>query len=758
MFVPEERTHMKKNFERFLSIALCVVLMANFMVIHVHAADTAGDCSDGSHNWVLQDVHAGVVCPLAQVGQIRCTKCGAERGQTLDEHSWSNWNITAAASCDTPGSQYRTCTRGCGATDTQPIAPTGHKWMKVTVQVTCEKPGYTVDKCSVCGTEQNRVDVPAKGHYYVDDGNCTTAPRCANCGALKPGSYPAQHKFGGKYFYNNDSHWQKCQNEGCEVTSTPAAHKTTNGQGDCTKGTTCTVCGDTTVAGQQHNFTNGRVSITIAGGHYVSCTNPGCSVTQLVPHTAGTVSSCTDTVRCTVCNYAISTGKAHVLGAVTQGDSLGHERKCQNCDYVEKSSHVGENDDSNCLTPVKCTTCGYVLVGGYAGHDYSSTVWTNDGASGHSTQCVHPGCQYRSTGAHTGGTATCRSLAVCTVCGGSYGSKNTNNHDGGTELRNVKAAAVGQSGYTGDTYCLGCNQKIATGSTIPALAPDHTHSYAATWKKDSANHWHECACGNRKDVAPHSFVDGKCTICGEADPNYKPVEEHIHTYRTSWYVNSKEHWHECSVCGHQADRDIHRFLNNVCIECGMTFAQYQQEEKRVGSLTVRMTVAGQDADPELTFAFTVTLYEDETMETVFTDLTGTYGDMVFTDGVATFELKHGQSVTATDLPAGLTYKVTEAENEDYTVTSFDAKDTILENETREVSFVNTWVDDTVEEEEPTVTEPSVETLPTETEPPVEDIPEPANDQQPGLWPALVVLAAAGLAAVIWLGLRKRRKK
>ena len=54
---------------------------------------------------------------------------------------------------------------------------------------------------------------------------------------------------------------------------------------------------------------------------------------------------------------------------------------------------------------------------------------------------------------------------------------------------------------------------------------------------------------------------------------------------------------------------------------------------------------------EKEFHFTVTL-GDKT-------LSGTYGDMEFTGGVATFTLKHGESATATGLPAGITYTVTE---------------------------------------------------------------------------------------------------
>ncbi len=69
-------------------------------------------------------------------------------------------------------------------------------------------------------------------------------------------------------------------------------------------------------------------------------------------------------------------------------------------------------------------------------------------------------------------------------------------------------------------------------------------------------------------------------------------------------------------------------------------------------LTVDKTVVGEKGDTERLWHFTVTLDRP---------LTGWYGDMYFTNGVADFTLKHGQSVTATGLPEGVQYTVTEAE-------------------------------------------------------------------------------------------------
>ena len=102
-----------------------------------------------------------------------------------------------------------------------------------------------------------------------------------------------------------------------------------------------------------------------------------------------------------------------------------------------------------------------------------------------------------------------------------------------------------------------------------------------------------------------------------------------------------------------------------------------------GNLSVTKTVAGNNGDTSKAFNFTVTLGD--------TGINGTFGEMTFADGVATFVLKHGESKTAVGLPAGITYTVTEAEadKDGYTTTSVNASGSIIKDDTAAVTFTNT---------------------------------------------------------------------
>ena len=105
----------------------------------------------------------------------------------------------------------------------------------------------------------------------------------------------------------------------------------------------------------------------------------------------------------------------------------------------------------------------------------------------------------------------------------------------------------------------------------------HTHTYNTTWSTDAANHWHECTCGDKKDLAAHvdANKDHNCDVCGKKMSDHtggtatckdkatcticgqKYGDLAAHNYKTEWSKDKNKHWHECSVCGDKKDEAAH---------------------------------------------------------------------------------------------------------------------------------------------------------------------------------------------------------
>ena len=110
---------------------------------------------------------------------------------------------------------------------------------------------------------------------------------------------------------------------------------------------------------------------------------------------------------------------------------------------------------------------------------------------------------------------------------------------------------------------------------------------------------------------------------------------------------------------------------------------YTKIEENTGSLTVKKTVSGGGASYNKEFAFTVTLTTNDD------PLTGEVGGVTFTNGVATFTLKHNQEKSITGIPAGYTYTVTEnADGYTQSITSGSATGTVEKGKTATVTFNN----------------------------------------------------------------------
>lgn len=88
---------------------------------------------------------------------------------------------------------------------------------------------------------------------------------------------------------------------------------------------------------------------------------------------------------------------------------------------------------------------------------------------------------------------------------------------------------------------------------------------------------------------------------------------------------------------------------------GTSEAKFTNTRKTGGLEVSKKLISNAAADKDQEFEFTVTLNDDTINSGVFDMITKTYGDMTFKNGVATFRLKGGESITAENLPTELEY-------------------------------------------------------------------------------------------------------
>ena len=196
-------------------------------------------------------------------------------------------------------------------------------------------------------------------------------------------------------------------------------------------------------------------------------------------------------------------------------------------------------------------------------------------------------------------------------------------------------------------------------------------------------------------------------------------------------------------------------------------AAYDQEQfeitnTRDGDLRVEKEVTGSDGQKNREFHFTVTLSGTSVTGIPAETITGEYGDMTFTNGVAEFTLKHGEQKLAEDLPAGLTYTVveTDANTNRYRTTYTGETGTIPAGDTAVTHVENRrnrqYYPDYTEEPEPTPPR-----IPEESWRPPHyddwhDVPRTGDTMNLALYVVLAVVSAAGLTTLLILMRRKRR--
>lgn len=207
---------------------------------------------------------------------------------------------------------------------------------------------------------------------------------------------------------------------------------------------TCAHDGDKTL---QHDETH----------HWYVCGKCGAELDR-AEHSGGTA-TCTAKAVCSTCQTAYGELGGHTL---TKHDAV--DATCTapgNVEYWHCSvcgKNFSDSEGKGELTEITSPALN---------HNWGA--WEKVSETQHQRICQNDG-SHKETGDHTPGTAaTCKAPANCSICGQSYGEKNPSNHTGGTEVRNQKEATTTTEGYTGDTYCLGCGEKIASGTVIPKL-------------------------------------------------------------------------------------------------------------------------------------------------------------------------------------------------------------------------------------------------------------------------------------------------
>ena len=164
-----------------------------------------------------------------------------------------------------------------------------------------------------------------------------------------------------------------------------------------------------------------------------------------------------------------------------------------------------------------------------------------------------------------------------------------------------------------------------------------------------------------------------------------------------------------------------------------------EKQTATGSLVVTKELAGElDADDTDTVFNFMLMLDDNTITTADAE---EYG-VQFENGIASFSLKGGESITIANLPAGVGYTIAEVRQTGWTLQSVSGADTgvVPKNDTAEIVFTNlkngTDIPDVpvvpTEPEEPTEPE-SPKTPETPEEPAEPDA--PAQDETPGEEPA-----------------------
>ena len=273
-----------------------------------------------------------------------------------------------------------------------------------------------------------------------------------------------------------DGHWDACA---CGYKTDVTAHAWTDKFDTQNHWQECSVCGYKTGV-TAHSLTK-NVNET---QHQVKCESCGYK-TEWENHTGGTA-TCTAKAVCSVCGEAYGELAAHVADSNYRYNADGHWTACATCGTPMSNQEAHTGGTADCQHKAVCDVCGqpygeldasnhtggirwaqtaethqafYLCCGAAAGAEANHS-WNDESVC---TECGY-GC------AHTGGTATCTALAVCDICGHTYGDLLPHDYrwvidqEATTEATGLK-----------HEECTVCGDKRSEGTVIPKL-PRHSSS------------------------------------------------------------------------------------------------------------------------------------------------------------------------------------------------------------------------------------------------------------------------------------------
>lgn len=273
-----------------------------------------------------------------------------------------------------------------------------------------------------------------------------------------------------------DGHWDACA---CGYKTDVAAHAWTDKFDTQNHWQECSGCGYQKDV-MAHSLTK-NVNET---QHQVKCESCGYK-TEWENHTGGTA-TCTAKAVCSVCGEAYGELAAHVADSTYRYNADGHWTACAACGTPMSNQEAHTGGTADCQHKAVCDVCGqpygeldasnhtggirwlqtaethqafYLCCGAAAGAEANHS-WNDESVC---TECGY-GC------AHTGGTATCTALAVCDICGHTYGDLLPHDYrwvidqEATTEATGLK-----------HEECTACGDKRSEGTEIPKL-PRHSSS------------------------------------------------------------------------------------------------------------------------------------------------------------------------------------------------------------------------------------------------------------------------------------------